>query len=52
MSEGGVDVGDIGRWWFDKRRLGVKGDVLRAPACENLRTYPVRVENGRVLIGL
>ena len=28
------------------------GEVLRAPACENLRTYPVRVENGRVLIGL
>ena len=28
------------------------GAALRAPACVNLRTYPVRVENGRVLIDL
>ena len=26
------------------------GEALRAPACENLGTYPVRVEGGRVLI--
>ncbi len=26
------------------------GEVETPPACENLRTYPVKVENGRVLI--
>lgn len=26
------------------------GEALRAPPCINLKTYPVRVENGRVLI--
>jgi 3-phenylpropionate/trans-cinnamate dioxygenase ferredoxin subunit len=26
------------------------GEVETPPACENLRTYPTRVENGRVLI--
>lgn len=33
---------------FDYR----SGQALRAPACVNLNTYPVKVENGRVLIGL
>ena len=28
------------------------GQAKRAPACVNLRTYRVRVENGRVLVGL
>lgn len=28
------------------------GEALGAPACVNLKTYPVRVENGRVFIGL
>jgi 3-phenylpropionate/trans-cinnamate dioxygenase ferredoxin subunit len=28
------------------------GQAKRAPACVNLRTYPVRVENGRVLVGV
>lgn len=28
------------------------GEVLRAPACVDLRTYPTRVEDGRVWIGL
>lgn len=36
MSKAGVSVGDIGRWWFDKRSLGVKQGVLRAPACDDL----------------
>ena len=36
MAARGVDVGDIGRWWFDKRSLGVKHDLLRAPACDDL----------------
>jgi 3-phenylpropionate/trans-cinnamate dioxygenase ferredoxin subunit len=26
------------------------GEARRAPACVNLRTYPVRVEGGRVLV--
>ncbi len=26
------------------------GEAMRAPACENLRTYPAKAENGRVLI--
>jgi 3-phenylpropionate/trans-cinnamate dioxygenase ferredoxin subunit len=26
------------------------GEVETPPACDNLRTYPARVENGRVLI--
>ncbi|SMX48039.1 MocE family 2Fe-2S type ferredoxin [Maliponia aquimaris] len=28
------------------------GEALRAPACINLRTYPTKVENGRVWIEL
>jgi len=28
------------------------GEALEEPAQENLRTYPVRVEDGRILIGL
>ena len=28
------------------------GQAKRAPVCVNLNTYPVRVENGRVLVGL
>ena len=28
------------------------GQAKRAPVCVNLRTYPVRVEAGRVLVGL
>jgi 3-phenylpropionate/trans-cinnamate dioxygenase ferredoxin subunit len=31
---------------FDYR----SGEALRAPACKNLRTYPTKVESGRVLI--
>lgn len=28
------------------------GKALRAPACENLATYPVRVDGGRVMVAL
>ena len=28
------------------------GAAIRIPACVDLATYPVRVENGRVLIGI
>lgn len=28
------------------------GEVETPPACENLRTYPIRVEGGRVLVSL
>ena len=33
---------------FDYR----SGAALRAPACDALSTYPVKVENDRVLVGL
>ncbi|HEY5650271.1 MAG TPA: hypothetical protein VIW46_02400 [Acidimicrobiia bacterium] len=36
LTGGSVEVGDIGRWRFDKRRLGVRADMLRAPACDDL----------------
>ena len=29
-------IGDIGRWRFDKRTLGIKADLLRAPGCDDL----------------
>lgn len=28
------------------------GEVETPPACENLRTYPVKLENGRVLVDI
>ena len=28
------------------------GEAKRAPACEALRTYPVKVENGEVFIDI
>lgn len=28
------------------------GKALRAPACVDLRTYPVKVENGRIFIAI
>jgi 3-phenylpropionate/trans-cinnamate dioxygenase ferredoxin subunit len=28
------------------------GEVITPPACEDLNTYPVRVENGRVMVEL
>jgi endoglucanase len=33
---GDLASGDVGRWRFDKRTLGVRGDLLRAPACDDL----------------
>ncbi len=36
LAKSGVEVGDIGRWRFDRRTLGIKGDLLRAPACDDL----------------
>lgn len=36
LTKAGVAVGDIGRWWFDKRSLGIKQGILRAPACDDL----------------
>jgi hypothetical protein len=38
-------------WWslpFDYR----SGEALRTPVCEALATYPVRVENDRILIAI
>ncbi len=31
---------------FDYR----SGEALRAPACEKLRTYPTKIENGKVMV--
>jgi 3-phenylpropionate/trans-cinnamate dioxygenase ferredoxin subunit len=28
------------------------GEAKRAPACKNLRTYPVKLEGGRIWLGL
>ncbi|WP_332632610.1 MocE family 2Fe-2S type ferredoxin [Halalkalibacter flavus] len=28
------------------------GKAKRAPACENLKTYPVKVENGKIFINI
>jgi endoglucanase len=36
LAKTGIEVGDVGRWRFDKRQMGVKGDILRAPACDDL----------------
>ena len=33
---------------FDYR----SGEAKRSPVCENLGTYPVKVENGRVFVGI
>lgn len=33
---------------FDYR----SGEALRAPACKNLKTYPTKVEDGHVFIGV
>lgn len=35
-AAGSVRLGDIGRWRFDKRRLGIRGEILNAPACDDL----------------
>ncbi len=35
-APGDLTRGDVGRWRFDKRTLGIKDDVLRAPACDDL----------------
>ncbi len=31
-----LSAGDVGRWRFDSRTLGIKDDLLRAPACDDL----------------
>ena len=28
------------------------GEAKRAPVCDNLKTYPIKVEGGRVFIGV
>ncbi len=33
---GPLGPGDIGRWFFPARTTGVRGDLLRAPACDDL----------------
>lgn len=31
-----LQPGDIGRWRFDQRRLGTRGEIFSAPACDDL----------------
>ena len=35
-AAGDLASGDVGQWRFDKRTLGIKDDMLRAPACDDL----------------
>jgi 3-phenylpropionate/trans-cinnamate dioxygenase ferredoxin subunit len=49
----GVLKGELVRCPLHGSRFNVcTGEALEEPAEENLRTYPVRLEGGRVLIGL
>lgn len=34
--EAPLQPGDVGRWWFPETRLGIRGDRLRAHACDDL----------------
>ena len=49
----GVLKGELVKCPLHNSRFSVRtGEALEEPAEENLRTYPVREENGRVLIGV
>jgi 3-phenylpropionate/trans-cinnamate dioxygenase ferredoxin subunit len=49
----GVLVGDLVRCPLHGSRFSVRtGEALEEPAEENLRTYPVRLEGDRILVGL
>jgi len=49
----GLVMGDLIECPKHNGRFNYKtGEAKRAPACIDLRTYPVRVEGGRVLIQL
>jgi len=49
----GVLKGDLVKCPLHGSRFNVcTGKVLEEPAEENLRTYPLRLESGRILVGL
>ena len=49
----GVLKGELVKCPLHNSRFNVRtGEALEEPAEENLRTYPVREERGRVLVGL
>jgi 3-phenylpropionate/trans-cinnamate dioxygenase ferredoxin subunit len=49
--DGGLVIGDLIECPKHNGRFNYKtGQAVRDPACENLKTYPVRVEGGRILI--
>ncbi|MDI7861572.1 MocE family 2Fe-2S type ferredoxin [Rhizobiaceae bacterium n13] len=51
--EDGLVMDDIIECPMHNGRFNYKtGEALRSPACVNLKTYPVRVEGGMVLINL
>ena len=49
----GLVMGDIIECPMHNGRFNYKtGEAKGAPVCVNIKTYPVKVENGRVLINL
>jgi 3-phenylpropionate/trans-cinnamate dioxygenase ferredoxin subunit len=49
----GVLKGELVKCPLHNSRFNVRtGEALEEPAEENLRTYPVRLEGGRILVGL
>lgn len=39
-----LQPGDVGRWWFPETRLGIRGDRLRAHACDDLAGVAAALE--------
>ncbi|HVO01992.1 MAG TPA: MocE family 2Fe-2S type ferredoxin [Candidatus Cybelea sp.] len=49
----GLVMGDIIECPMHNGRFNYKtGEAKGAPVCVNLKTYPIKVENGRVLVNL
>jgi 3-phenylpropionate/trans-cinnamate dioxygenase ferredoxin component len=52
LSAGEIDDGTIECTWHGARFDMASGRATRLPAIKPVRTYPVRVEDGEILIGL
>ncbi len=51
--EDGIVIDNVIECPLHQGRFDVRtGEALSAPVCVNLKTYPVRVEHGRVYLGL
>ncbi|MBE1281964.1 MAG: Rieske 2Fe-2S domain-containing protein [Rhodobacteraceae bacterium] len=49
--EDGLVTADVIECPLHQARFNIKtGKALSAPACEDLRTYPVKVENGQIFV--